>query len=321
MTVMTAMHPDETGAGNGGWRDLGVPSETGILGKLASVGAVSDSCASRFWTYSSAELRCLPKRTLHNLLSSSSLVLQSEDALLQLLMDIDSETYEFWHYIEISLLSDEGRSRYAQWLRFDRLTPDIWSKIVSHLQGVKVDEVRRRRFHRTDGCAGQSSILATVPAPLKQFEEKKWKLLYRGSSCGFRSCDFHRACDGHPNTVTVILTMNGNIFGGFTPIAWNSNEEWEADDSQRSFLFTVKDESGRPPTAFPIVNCEHAIQGNPSYGPMFGGGSDLWVANKSRTWQSTCKGSGHTYRNEQVGAFLGEPNFVVKEIEVFSIIS
>jgi hypothetical protein len=321
MIVLNSMHADEDVPGKGIVKGKDVSSETTLMGKLASFGALSHSCASRFWSYSVAELRCMTKRTLHSLLSSSSLVLQSEDALLQLLIDIDSETYEFWHYIEISLLSVEALSRYAQALPFDRLTSDIWAKIVSHLRGVNVDELRQRRFHQTDTCPGQSTILTTVPAPLKQFEAKKWKLLYRGSRDGFRSSDFHRLCNGQTNTVTVILTTNGNIFGGFTPVAWDSSGGYRQDSSQKSFLFTVKDARGSSPTTFPIASYQYAIQGNPSYGPMFGGGSDLCVSDNCQTNPSTCQGSGHTYRNTQVGGFTGEPDFKVKEIEVLSITS
>jgi hypothetical protein len=37
------------------------------------------------------------------------------------------------------------------------------------------------------------------------------------------------------------LDTNGIIFGGFTPVEWDSEEIWgKADPSQKSFLFTLK---------------------------------------------------------------------------------
>jgi hypothetical protein len=279
-------------------------------------------CASQFWSYSAEELRCLNKRTLHGLLSSPSLALKSEDALLDLLIDIDSETFEFWSYIEISLLSSDALARYAQLLPFDRLTSDIWSKLVSHLRCVSVDDLRLRRFGGNDTFAGQSIILSTIPSPLKQFEGKKWHLLYRGSRDGFRSSDFHRQCDGCPNTVTLILTITGSIFGGFTSVPWDSRTGSRSDGSPASFLFTVKDPRGGSPSTFPIAIPNQAkripIRWDPSYGPAFGGGQDLWVSDNCQVNASTCSGSG-TYRNAQ-GAFIGEPAFRVKEIEVLSVI-
>jgi hypothetical protein len=64
-----------------------------------------------------------------------------------------------------------------------------------------------------------------------------------------RDSQFHGRCDGHANTLTVIVDTNGNIFGGFTPLTWesrrpNSATDWsncaKADDSLKSFLFTLK---------------------------------------------------------------------------------
>jgi hypothetical protein len=43
----------------------------------------------------------------------------------------------------------------------------------------------------------------------------KWKLLYRASVDGFRATDFHRKCDGKPNTVSIIKTTDDFVFGGW----------------------------------------------------------------------------------------------------------
>ena len=48
----------------------------------------------------------------------------------------------------------------------------------------------------------------------------EFKLLYRGSRDGFRARDFHSHCDDIPNTLTIIQSENGNIFGGFTTQTW-----------------------------------------------------------------------------------------------------
>jgi hypothetical protein len=75
----------------------------------------------------------------------------------------------------------------------------------------------------------------------------KWfSLLWRGSRDGFGAREFH----GHANTLTVILNRKGNVFGGFTPLEWESREGNQeagkqdncikADGSLRSFVFTLK---------------------------------------------------------------------------------
>jgi hypothetical protein len=57
----------------------------------------------------------------------------------------------------------------------------------------------------------------------------------------FGADDFHNGCDGHANTMTMILDTEGNIFGGFTPVEWETRP-WhnKADSRQQTFLFTLK---------------------------------------------------------------------------------
>jgi hypothetical protein len=46
------------------------------------------------------------------------------------------------------------------------------------------------------------------------------QLLYKGSRDGFESYDFHRKCKDYPNTFAFVESEHGNIFGGFTSLAW-----------------------------------------------------------------------------------------------------
>jgi hypothetical protein len=95
-----------------------------------------------------------------------------------------------------------------------------------------------------------SLIFSDFPAIFAELRKKQFSLLWRGGRDGFSASSFHGRCDGHANTLTVILDTKGNIFGGFTGAAWEScvwNEKWgdegncsKADDSQKSFLFTLR---------------------------------------------------------------------------------
>jgi hypothetical protein len=243
------------------------------------------------------------------------------------LIGIDCETFDFWKYIEVSLLSPKALSQYVERLPFDYLTLEMWGKLVSHFHGVSLDDLRVRRFRGWDRLTGNSKILSKIPAPLKQFEDKKWKLLYRGSRDGFRASHFHRLCDGCANTVTLILTATGCIFGGFTSVPWDSTNRQRPDGKPTSFLFTVKDARGSPPSTFPFPpNSPNAgrayepirspIQCHGSCGPTFGP-QDLYVADNCDINSSSCSGNG-LYRNTE-GVFTGERSFLVKEIEVLSI--
>jgi hypothetical protein len=85
-------------------------------------------------------------------------------------------------------------------------------------------------------------IVSDFPKILAEFKRQQFSLLWRGSRDDFRVNDFHSHCDGHRNTLTVIVDKDGNIFGGFTPVEWESSEKskYKADPSLKSFLFVSK---------------------------------------------------------------------------------
>ncbi len=54
----------------------------------------------------------------------------------------------------------------------------------------------------------------------------KFKLIYRASDHGFKSTDFHNHCDGIYKTLSIVKVKDSPfIFGGFTSVSWDSNEE------------------------------------------------------------------------------------------------
>jgi hypothetical protein len=67
-----------------------------------------------------------------------------------------------------------------------------------------------------------SRIISDFPEIFAEFQRKRFSLLWRGSRDGFGAFEFHRRCDGHANALTVILDTQGNFFGGFTPMKWES---------------------------------------------------------------------------------------------------
>jgi hypothetical protein len=46
------------------------------------------------------------------------------------------------------------------------------------------------------------------------------ELVFKGSRDGFNSGDFHRMCKDKPNTLSVVESEHGSIFGGFASLAW-----------------------------------------------------------------------------------------------------
>ena len=66
-------------------------------------------------------------------------------------------------------------------------------------------------------------------------------LLYRGSQHGFSITEFRRLCDKKKNSLCVLSTEAGNIIGGYTPVAWdtNSNSQYVNDPTLQTFLFSL----------------------------------------------------------------------------------
>jgi hypothetical protein len=112
----------------------------------------------------------------------------------------------------------------------------------------------------------------------------------------------------------VILDTDGNIFGGFTPVEWDSYSYGKADPSLKSFLFTLKNPHNFPARRFALKTEKknEAIYCHPNYGPEF---NDITV---SDTFYF-----GDHYINDTVldgrTFFTGSSHFRVKEIEVFEI--
>jgi hypothetical protein len=46
------------------------------------------------------------------------------------------------------------------------------------------------------------------------------QLIFKGSRDGFKSDDFHRMCKDKLNTLSVVESEHGSIFGGFASLAW-----------------------------------------------------------------------------------------------------
>jgi hypothetical protein len=65
-----------------------------------------------------------------------------------------------------------------------------------------------------------SRIISKFPEIFAEFKKKRFSPLWRGGRDGFSCSEFHRRCDGHANTLTLILDTKGNIFGGFTPVKY-----------------------------------------------------------------------------------------------------
>jgi hypothetical protein len=225
------------------------------------------------------------------------------------------------------LLSSDGISLFVEHLPFDFLTATIWSQVILRLKG-EIDSNDRHQRHRTvtpviPSIPFTSTILSEFPSILSEFEKKRWILQDRGTRDGFKSSDFHSKCDGRANTITLIETTKGYIFGGFTRIGWDSSNSLKTDNARESFLFTIRNACNISPRRFALSNPSNAIVCNSSYGPVFGSPADICVSNNNNANANSYSSLGHVYVNDTgikgEEVFTGESNFTMKEIEVFTI--
>jgi hypothetical protein len=153
----------------------------------------------------------------------------------------------------------------------------------------------------------------------------KWSLLYRGTRDGFEPSDFHSKCDGHPNTLTIFKAAESKfIFGGFTTVSWDSSNGWKS--YPNAFIFSLTNKDNKPvKMKIDLDEHEYAIRCYPEYGPTFGGGHDICIANKANTTMESYSDLGCTYKHPQYAyetdeaqSFLaGSYSFQLDEIEVY----
>jgi hypothetical protein len=260
----------------------------------------------------SFDLSKLSAEALDEVLGRASFSIASEDALLERLLNLDDEYSPLLSRIEIGFLSPSGLAILAE--RFAFPPECVCCGILDRLP----------RWN--------SAIVPDFPKLFEDFKKNHFTLLWRGSRDGFTGLDFHSRCDGHANTLTVILDTTGNVFGGFTPVKWESRKYnrivygqncFKADPSLKSFLFTLKNPHKVPARRFALKaeRKNQAICSIANCGPHF---YDICVLdNCNANTDSENFGFGTIYTDD-TGLdgdtfFTGSDYFQVKEIEVFEL--
>jgi hypothetical protein len=278
--------------------------------KAGIAATLSRSVIEKRVSFESADFAGLSLEALHDLLLSSAVLIESEDSLLRALLNLGSGYRFLINHIQLPFLSAEGISLLAD--HFEIPPESVW-ECAADLP------VYLPHPHQLD-----SLILSDIPAIFAEFRGKQFKLLWRGSRDGFTASQFHSRCDGHPNTLIVILDTDGNIFGGFTPVEWDSgNGNFKADASVKSFLFTLKNPHnfGARTFALTAVQKHKAIMCDSRSGPRFW---DIGVYDNCNANRNSFTGSFGAHYTNDTGlnglTFLtGSNNFTAREIEVFEI--
>jgi hypothetical protein len=245
---------------------------------------------------------------LDDLLSRNSLPLDSEDSLFDFLAGLPPEFSPLFRHVRPEFLSARARACFADKLFAMPLAEPFWKSSTDALTILTLFDSR---------------IVDRMP-PFPEFAGKAARLLYRGSRDGFAAASFHRLCDGHGSTAVLVATTGGFVLGGFTPVPWDSSGRYLADDSGRSFVFSLSRPLGAEPRQFPVRpnGRRHAICGDRARGPRFG--YDLSIGDCCDLGdRSSASYFGSTYDASSVRAprefFTGTQCFTVRELEVFAL--
>ena len=207
----------------------------------------------------------------------------------------------------------------------------------------KIELIKEAEYFKLDGLKDllvsslkNSSLINILDSTILSFDQmnslmklcnfpltSKWRLLYRASRDSFISYKFHAKCDGKRNTLTVIKSSNGNIFGGYTEVAWSQNEHFGHDEN--AFIFSLVNKDNRP-ILMKCTNPENAIFCRKGRGPTFGT-SDILISNRSNTNERSVSNLGWAYKHPiyarsstEAREFLaGSNQFKTLEVEVFCL--
>lgn len=155
---------------------------------------------------------------------------------------------------------------------------------------------------------------------LMRWRPGKWISIYRATTHGQASSTFHNCCDNKGPTYVVARCASGYTFGAYAASSWNHGIN-TYHTAPTSFLFTLNNSYGDPPTQFPLKNEGNgsALFSKNSYGPTFGAGHDLYIHTTPLSSNSYCE-LGHTYVNS-IGrgnnTFTGSRTFRLQDYEVY----
>ncbi len=152
---------------------------------------------------------------------------------------------------------------------------------------------------------------------LKQMKSEGKKiqmnLLYKLTNNGDSASTFHSCCNSKGYTLSLIRTTKGYRCGGFTSQSWASRGNYVNDANAFLFSLDYKEQ-------YFTHEGTNAIYDNGSYGPTFGNGHDLYIANSCSQNNSSYCNFPYAYGGIRARVLSGGfYNFKVNEIEVYQI--
>ena len=142
-----------------------------------------------------------------------------------------------------------------------------------------------------------------------------FNLIFKGNVDGDEAKKFHEKCDNKGPTVTVCRALNGNKFGGYTPLSWKKDGCWQKDDSRKSFVFNLDKKS-----KFVLrSNYSHALDFHADKCSCFGGYT-LELRDKCMTGKNgKCQACDYEINRPEDLIGVNDENFQCSDFEIYTV--
>ncbi|XP_015767027.1 PREDICTED: uncharacterized protein LOC107345791 [Acropora digitifera] len=144
-----------------------------------------------------------------------------------------------------------------------------------------------------------------------------WALCWRASTHGWSSRTFHSNCDGRGPTVTIVSVHSSYIFGGYTDQSWQGSAS-NYFYSSNAFIYSLRNYYGYGYFKNDVTSPHHATYNKYGYGPTFGGGHDIYIAdNAGSNYNSYFYCWGYNDRYCDNNLWTGSSSFCPHDAEVY----
>eukprot|EP00026_Physarum_polycephalum_P010145 Phypoly_transcript_10297.p1 GENE.Phypoly_transcript_10297~~Phypoly_transcript_10297.p1 ORF type:complete len:371 (+),score=57.43 Phypoly_transcript_10297:26-1138(+) len=151
----------------------------------------------------------------------------------------------------------------------------------------------------------------------------RFRLIYKATLDGFHAGAFHHFCDNKGPTLTIIRDKE-YIFGGYSPISWESSFYGYYKWQPNCFIFTISNPHYIPPTRYLLKpGSTNGVYISSEFCSSFGSGCDLKVdANANLHTSKSYTNFPHDYvdtTGKGNTTFTGSKHFCANEVEVYGL--
>jgi hypothetical protein len=225
-------------------------------------------------------------------------------------------------FLNLTLKIDVNIKKHEISLKIPKNPEVNLSQVVDEMSGIIINLTEKIKNLNPPQLFTNSTILKENEFNIVKNwigKDVELKLLYKSSVHGDRAADFHSKCDNKGPTISFIETMRGVRFGGYTSLSWDQTGSYKTNDTE-AFLFSLDNQR-----KYAITNQSNVIYCNSAYNVTFGGGHDFYIADYIGHTGSYSNfphsfGKNDNFENRGQTYLTGGYYFIVKEIEVFSVV-